>query len=76
MTNQEYEQKRRECWEELSRANPSHNKSIKAVSSGAAFFVGIKLVICQFCVIFVVDTTGLQIWREARLTQRQLTPWR
>jgi hypothetical protein len=30
MTQQEYEQKRRECWEKFCRANPSHNKSIFA----------------------------------------------
>lgn len=30
MTQTEYEQKKRECWEELCRANPSHNKSIFA----------------------------------------------
>lgn len=30
MNNQDYEQKKRECWEELCRANPSHNKSIFA----------------------------------------------
>lgn len=30
MNNQEYEQKRRECWEEFCRMNPSHNKSIFA----------------------------------------------
>lgn len=30
MTQQEYDQKKRECWEEFCRANPSHNKSIFA----------------------------------------------
>lgn len=30
MTQQDYEQKKRECWEEFCRANPSHNKSIFA----------------------------------------------
>lgn len=30
MTQTEYEQKKRECWEEFCRANPSHNKSIFA----------------------------------------------
>lgn len=30
MTQQEYEHKKRECWEEFSRANPSHKKSIFA----------------------------------------------
>lgn len=30
MTQPEYEQKKRECWEEFCRANPSHNKSIFA----------------------------------------------
>lgn len=30
MNNQEYEQKKKECWEEFCRANPSHNKSIFA----------------------------------------------
>ena len=30
MNNQGYETKKRECWEELCRANPSHNKSIFA----------------------------------------------
>lgn len=30
MTQQEYEQKKRECWEEFCRMNPSHNKSIFA----------------------------------------------
>ena len=30
MTDKEYEQKKRECWEEFCRANPSHNKSIFA----------------------------------------------
>lgn len=28
MTPTEYEQKKRECWEEFCRMNPSHNKSI------------------------------------------------
>lgn len=30
MPDKEYEQKKRECWEEFCRANPSHNKSIFA----------------------------------------------
>jgi hypothetical protein len=30
MTDKDYEQKKRECWEEFCRANPSHNKSIFA----------------------------------------------
>lgn len=30
MNNQDYKQKKRECWEEFCRANPSHNKSIFA----------------------------------------------
>ena len=30
MTQLDYEQKKRECWEEFCRANPSHNKSIFA----------------------------------------------
>lgn len=30
MNKQEYEEKKRECWEEFCRANPSHNKSIFA----------------------------------------------
>lgn len=30
MAQQEYEQKRAECWDEFIRANPSHNKSIFA----------------------------------------------
>lgn len=30
MTQQDYEKQKRECWEELCRANPSHNKSIFA----------------------------------------------
>lgn len=30
MTDKDYVQKKRECWEEFCRANPSHNKSIFA----------------------------------------------
>lgn len=31
MNNEEYKQQKCECWEEFSRANPSHNKSIFAL---------------------------------------------